>query len=435
MQETINLMISLHNNAFPKWKSLYKTYFNINYMPYMKIQVERLVNIIKDIFLTPSLETEDTDILNELKVLTLFTKNTLLNFNKDIKIAMQDGVITNNGILHVYFSKKNKLIIRRRDPFSIVYFEDLQGELFVIDRNSYKCWTEDHIYFLDNNYKIIKSERNYYKLIPFIQYSPHRIEIGGTAGRRDSTILAGIGAEDLENIQIRLNEISEMKLDTLDKITDPLYAYTGNITPEIIQNKLDTREPIKLTADDKMFPLESNNSLALNVLEGSRNETRNTLNEMTGQTGLTMGTSTSTSASTSLVKEHKSAMMINLRDYEDAYIILYTSIVKLIITLKSYNDKSFEMINPKEIIIKKHDNNFDNTQYITLLQNITAMFGNATEETMLDLVFEFLQPQVMAIASQSADPESFIRKIKTIVEKRKSALNQMKAQQEQQLAL
>ena len=226
-----------------------------------------------------------------------------------------------------------------------------------------------------------------------------------------------------------------MKLDTLDKITDPLYAYTGNITPEIIQNKLDTREPIKLTADDKMFPLESNNSLALNVLEGSRNETRNTLNEMTGQTGLTMGTSTSTSASTSLVKEHKSAMMINLRDYEDAYIILYTSIVKLIITLKSYNDKSFEMINPKEIIIKKHDNNFDNTQYITLLQNITAMLGNATEETMLDLVFEFLQPQVMAIASQSADPESFIRKIKTIVEKRKSALNQMKAQQEQQLAL
>ena len=110
MQETINLMISLHNNAFPKWKSLYKTYFNINYMPYMKIQVERLVNIIKDIFLTPSLETEDTDILNELKVLTLFTKNTLLNFNKDIKIAMQDGVITNNGILHVYFSKKISLL-------------------------------------------------------------------------------------------------------------------------------------------------------------------------------------------------------------------------------------------------------------------------------------------------------------------------------------
>ena len=148
-----------------------------------------------------------------------------------------------------------------------------------------------------------------------------------------------------------------------------------------------------------------------------------------------MGTSTSTSASTSLVKEHKSAMMINLRDYEDAYIILYTSLVKLIITLKSYNDKSFEMIDPEDITIKKHDNNFDNTQYITLLQNITAMLSNATDETMLDLVYEFLQPQVVAIASQSADPESFIRKIKTIIENRKVALNKMKAQQEQQLAL
>jgi len=432
VQKIIDISIEQHTRAKIYWTLLYRSYFTKESAARMKRGVNNIVSIIEDLVLKPSLTTSDESQLDEILKLSkevgfVYNKN-----KKNIKEAMRDGVITNHGVIYIcpnYNDKK--IIILRKDPYKIAKYLTADGRLFVIDFVELKVWTEEKLYFIDENYKILKEEVNFLGFIPYAFYTPHRIEFGGSQNRPAHESTYGQGEYELKAIQDNLDHIGEMMSFASQMQLDPPITYSGNINDnDLDQLSLPGGRVLVQNIDMvRAFTLPTEDSLR--ALTNLKNQSLGEFREKTAQTDLTMGASTSSNASGTLIQQHKESMLSVLKDFEDAYFEMFENFTIIIAYYLSQKSIIKNDINFEEIEVQKWNKDLNASESLAFLQNFGSILGMIPNgKAKIEIMSIVLGSVFKKYASiNTEEPEQVMRAFYNAMEEAKIQAEQMEKQQ------
>ena len=435
VQKIIDISIEQHTRAKIHWTYLYRSYFTKESAARMKRGVNNIVSIIEDLVLKPSLTTSDESQLDEILKLSkevgfVYNKN-----KKNIKEAMRDGVITNHGTIYVcpnYNDKK--IIILRKDPYKIAKYTTADGQLFVIDFIELKVWTEEKLYSIDENYKIVEEEVNYLGFIPYAFYTPHRIEFGGSQNRPAHESTYGQGEYELKAIQDNLDHISEMMSFASQMQLDPPKLYSGNINDSDLDQLSLPGGRVQVQNIDMVKAFTLPTEQAMNALINLKNQSLGEMRDRTSQTELTMGAGTSTSASGALIQQHKESMLSVLKDFEDAYFEMFENFSIIIAYYLSQKSIINDTINWDEIEVQKYNKDLNASESLAFLQNFGSILGMIPNgKPKIEIMSIVLGSVFKKYASLNTDqPEQVMRAFDKAME---NAGTQAELQEQQQAEL
>lgn len=433
-QKIVNIAIEYHEQAKTYWQGLYRAYFTKDSSPRMKRGIDNISSIIQSLVLKPTINTEDMEQLDEVQKLSKELAKIYKQGKKQIKEAMRDGIITNNGVVLIAPNYNNKkIIINRRDPHTIAKYMTADQQEFVIDLVEKKVWTEEKIYHLDKNNKILKQEQNLLGFIPFAFYTPHRIEFGGTKYRSSHESVYGQGEFELKNIQENLDTIAELMAFALKMQLEPPITYSGNISEIDIANLQQPGGLVKVQSVDNVKPYLTINQESIDALIFAKNQSIKDFRERTSQTEFTTGVSTSSSASGSLIQQHKESMLTILKDFEDAYFEMFERLTLVVAYYLSNNNILTKNINFEDITIEKWNKDLNASESLAFLQNFSGMLGMLPNGEAKIEIMHIVMKSVMKkyVTINTEEPEQVMRAFDVAFKQAQKEINQVNKQETQ----
>jgi len=436
-EKIIFFMNKAHSQAVPKWRSIYRAYHSETGTNKMKKGISNIVSLMQTLILKPALETNNIELLDEVLLLSKNVRKVFDKFQKHITEAMNDGIICNHGVLFLGSNYNNTaIVVRRRDPFSIAKYETDDGKEFVFDLIENKLWTEAKIYLVNNN-KIVSDEPNFLGIIPFIFYTPHRIEFGGSQGRPYYESIYGNGEEELKRIQERLDNIFKMHTDIAKDLYDPSILHDSSISEDDVKKLQQRGQIVEIDNINGVRAFSSISIESYSILQRAEERANREFIEKTGQTDFTTGISTKTSTSGSLIEQMKESVLTTLKPFEQAYFAMFDSFVKKVASLLAQNNILEMKIAINDLTVEKWHKDINAQESLILFQNIMPLLQTLPNgKGKVDLLSTLIEPVLRKYATRNTDnPEKTMKIFLESMNKMAieiEEINKQQAQQEQQ---